>query len=198
MGSIVSRDMIKSMGFGLILMALFTLFWFGTAASNLSGNFMWILFAFTDLIAIVFIVYAIHLFLISKRFPQTQESDKTIRRKILTKFGLVFGLEGLTIAVCVLLLKRFNLHEFIIPAIATIVGLHFFPMSSIFQRKLDFYTASFATIVGLAGLLFTATKKNSSTDISIIVGIGIGIVTTFYGIYMIWTAQEQKNNQFAN
>jgi uncharacterized membrane protein len=71
-------------------------------------------------------------------------------------------------------------------------------MSSIFQRKLDFYTASFATIVGLAGLLFTATKKNSSTDISIIVGIGIGIVTTFYGIYMIWTAQEQKNNQFAN
>ena len=68
----------------------------------------------------------------------------------------------------------------------------------IFQRKLDFYTASFATIVGLAGLLFTATKKNSSTDISIIVGIGIGIVTTFYGIYMIWTAQEQKNNQFAN
>ncbi|MBS1641606.1 MAG: hypothetical protein JSR11_03925 [Bacteroidetes bacterium] len=192
MKDIVSKDIIKAIAFGIILMAFFSLFWLGTAGSNLDGILMWALFIVADFIGLLFIGYGIHLLFVSKKFPKTQEGDKTIKQKIVKKFGLTFGVEGLLIAVCAILLTLSSHQEFIIPLTAIFVGLHFFPMASIFRRRLDYYTASFATIIGLTGLILTITKNISVSKINIFVGIGIGFVTAFYGFFMIRLAQKYK------
>ena len=189
----VPRPVIISLGIGLILMAVFTFFWGGLVGANLTDTKMWVCFGLIDIIALTFICYAIHLFIISKKFLVTRGVDIEKRKMMLKKYGIIFGIEGLLIAVSVLILKYILLDNLIIPTIAIIVGLHFFPMANLFQRKLDYYTATWTSVVGIIGLTLTLTKTLPDKTIQIMVGIGVAMVTTLYGIYMIVQAQKYKS-----
>lgn len=190
---IVPKSVIVSIAVGLILMAIFTLIWAGIAGTNLSDAKMWLCFILADVIAVIFIGYAIYLFFIVKKFPEVEDSDKETRKKMLRKYGVIFGGEGLLIAVSVLLLSYFNFENLVIPTIAIIVGLHFLPMASLFQRKLDYYTGILTTLIGILGLIFALTKMLPDNRINVMVGLGVSLVTSFYGFYMIKLSQEYKS-----
>ncbi|MBS1649956.1 MAG: hypothetical protein JSR09_09660 [Bacteroidetes bacterium] len=187
------RPVIISLGIGLILMAFFTFFWGGLAGANLTDTEMWVCFGLIDIIALTFICYAIHLFIISKKFPVTRGVDIERQKMMVKKYGIIFGIEGLLIAISVLILKYIRFDNLIIPTIAIIVGLHFLPMANLFQRKLDYYSATWTTVVGIIGVALALTKILPDKTIQIIVGISVALVTTLYGIYMIVQAENYKS-----
>ena len=77
-------------------------------------------------------------------------------------FGFIFGLEGLLIAVSVVVLSTFDLQNYVVPIIALIVGLHFYPMAKIFERKIDYYLATWVTLVAILGIVLVIGNKSES------------------------------------
>ncbi len=70
-----------------------------------------------------------------------------------------------------------------LPAIALVVGLHFYPMARIFRRRVDTWLATVLSAVGLAGLLtllFTAVSRDTVWGL---VACGAALTTGAYGVY---------------
>jgi hypothetical protein len=68
---------------------------------------------------------------------------------------------------------------------ALVVGLHFYPMATIFQRKIDYYLATWATLIALTGFYLSLKKKLPESDVMAFVGVGLGLATSAYGFYTI-------------
>lgn len=188
----VPKIVINSVGIGLLLMAFFTMMWNVTATIGFPNNRYYILTVFFSICGLLFIIYGIHLFRISKKFPKvSSEVDKMKGKNIGMWYGIIFGLEGLTIPLVVFLLSKFNGEEYVVPAIALIVGLHFYPMARIFNRKIDYYLATWTCIVALIAIYMVKIAVSQSF-IYTFVGMGVAISTTAYGFYMIYLGQLYK------
>ena len=183
---IVPKIAIQSIGGGLFLMAFFTMMWNGIAENGFNGSDHYLLTVIFSIFSLTFIIYGLRFFLVSKKFPKlTTDADKKEGAKLGKWYGIIFGLEGVTIPLTVYLLLKFNSGNFIIPAIALIVGLHFYPMAKIFKRKIDYYLATWTCIIALIGIYMTATNNISESIIFSFIGIGVGIATSTYGFYMV-------------
>jgi hypothetical protein len=68
-------------------------------------------------------------------------------------FGIIFGLEGVLIALCSALLTNHGLSPWIPTATAGIVGLHFIPLARVFEVPLYYWTGSLAVLGALGCLL---------------------------------------------
>ena len=176
---------VKSIAFGLILMAIFTMLWTGIAESGLNGKDFFMVGIIFNLCSLLFLSYGIYLFIQSKKFPKNlSEKDKDKGKKMWKVFGFIFGLEGLLIAVSVVVLSTFDLQNYVVPIIALIVGLHFYPMAKIFERKIDYYLATWVTLVAILGIVLVIGNKSESM-IFAAVGVGVALATISYGIFMI-------------
>jgi len=180
------RIAVKSIAGGLLLMAFFTMMWAGIAQSGLSGNDHHFVLMVFGLISFVFVVYSIQLFLLAKNFPQfTTDEDAAKGRKMSRSFGIIFGIEGTVIPVTSVILKLTGLERFILPSIALIVGLHFYPMAKTFKRKIDYYLASYTCFVALSSIYLLVTNSASQVVVQSFLGIGVALTTVTYGIYML-------------
>ncbi|KUL26905.1 hypothetical protein [Actinoplanes awajinensis] len=70
-----------------------------------------------------------------------------------------------------------------VPAIALIVGLHFYPMARVFQRTIDLYLATWTTVVGLAGIVALVAGAPLA-QVTGFVAVGAALATTAYGLYI--------------
>jgi len=75
--------------------------------------------------------------------------------------------------------------ELTIPVLALVVGLHFYPLAKVFKRTIDYYLATWSTIVAILAIVLTLNKTLTETGAFAFTGIGIAIATTSYGIYMV-------------
>jgi hypothetical protein len=176
---------------GLILMALFTTMWAGIANGGLHGKDHYAVITVFSLFTLAFISYSIRLFIVSKKFPKfTTEEDRLEGKRFSKSYGIIFGIEGTAIPlVCVLLSVTAN-QQFILPAIALIVGLHFYPMAKIFHRKLDYYLATWTCLVALVSLFSMIKFSEPITQIQPFLGVGIACATVAYGINMLIEGQR--------
>ena len=178
----------RSVGTGLIMMAAFTGIWTGIAyGAGLSGSsYQWLLLPFV-ICMVLFVVQAIRFFGAARKFPSIQSAEDAAEgKKMGMWFGIIFGAEGLFIFLGINLVRNLGHEDLIIPVIALVVGLHFYPMAKIFKRKIDYWLASWTTLIALLGFLFTLNKTMSFQGVAAFVGIGVGIATSCYGIYMIY------------
>ena len=183
---------IRSVGSGLFMMTVFTGIWtgiaYGLGASG--GSYQWLLLVFI-LCMIVFVVQGIRFFGIAKNYPSVQSpEDAAEGKKMGMWFGIIFGAEGLFIFLGVNLVRNLGHTDLIIPVIALVVGLHFYPLGWIFKRQIDYWLASWTTAVALTGILFTLNNTFSPQGIAAFVGIGVAIATSCYGIYMIYYGRK--------
>lgn len=81
---------------------------------------------------------------------QVAVSQQTGRR-----FGWITAIEGGAIFLAIVLLNAAHRSPFIAPAIAIIVGLHFFPLASLFDARVYYATGSFGCAIGITGLLIS-------------------------------------------
>jgi hypothetical protein len=183
---------VKGVASGLIMMAVFTLMWTGIAFDGgLIGTiYQWVLIIF-PIPAIIFFINSINLFKQAKYFPKSaSEADLAEEKRAGKWFGIIFGAEGLGIFIGINIVTNLGHPDLVIPAIALVVGLHFFPLAKVFKRTLDYYLATWATLIAVCGFIFTLNKTMPVNYITAFVGIGLAIATSCYGIYMIYYGNE--------
>jgi hypothetical protein len=183
----IPREAVSGVATGLMLMTLFTTMWACIANAGLNGRDYHIVLAVFILLALTFLVNGIRMFGKAKSFPMAiSEQDIAERKKAGKWFGIIFGAEGLGIFIAVNIVVNIGHPELVIPTIALVVGLHFYPIAKVFKRKIDYYLATWATLVAVLGILFSLNKTLTEPGVFAFVGIGIAIATSCYGIYMIY------------
>jgi hypothetical protein len=86
--------------------------------------------------------------------PPTAEQSR-ISRQTGKRFGWVTAIEGVAIFLAVVLLNAAHRPQSIAPVIALIVGLHFFPLASLFRRPVYYATGLLGCVIGIIGLLIS-------------------------------------------
>lgn len=172
-------------------MAFFTMVWAGIASGGLAGfGQCAVLFVF-GVPAGMFVACSISLFRASRRFPPlTSIADKAEGKKMGIWYGITFGAEAITIpAVCGLLI-HFRQQAFILPAIALVIGLHFYPMARIFKRTIDYYLATWTCVVAFSAIAGIKNNVLPHHTIYALLGMGVAVATTGYGLYMIYEGKR--------
>jgi hypothetical protein len=182
---------VRSVATGLFMMVFFTFLWTGIAYGSLvSSPGRWVLLLFVFCM-IFFIVHAVRFLGIAKNYPSLSSVEDTEEGKKKGKwFGIIFGAEGLFIFLAVNLARNLGRPDLIIPLIALVVGLHFYPMAWIFKRKIDYWLASWATGIAICGIVFALNKNLNPETIQAFVGIGLAMATSGYGLYMVYYGKK--------
>jgi hypothetical protein len=183
---ILPRAAVKGIATGLIMMSFFTLIWAGMAFGALYGTiYQWTLFIFPAL-SCWFVFNAIGLYKAARHFPNaSSEADIAEGKRMGKWFGIIFGAEGLVIFIGINIVIYLGYPNLTLPVIALVVALHFFPMAKVFKRTVDYYLATWSTLVAVGGFIFTLDKIMPVNDIQAFLGIGMGMATSCYGIYMV-------------
>jgi hypothetical protein len=188
---VIPASALRGVATGLLMMTFFTGLWSGIAYGGMQLSpfrFVLILFLF---LMLLFVVNGIRFFRTAKHFPDSVSPEDVAEKKRMGKwFGIIFGAEGLGIFLAVNIVINLGHSDLIIPAIALVVALHFYPMAKIFNRKIDYWLATWGTIIALCGIIFTLNKIMPSNNIQTFVGIGIALATSSYGIYMIFEGKR--------
>lgn len=186
----IPRIAIQSVGTGLMMMTFFTMMWAGIAYGSMTSNGLVVLILFS-LIAAVLIINGLKFFRESKRFPKSEnEADKAEEKRTGKWFGIIIGAEGLLIFVGINIVINLGHADLTIPVIALIVGLHFYPLARVFRRTIDYYLATWTTIVAIIGITLILNRSYSTAAVDAFVGVGTAIATSCYGIYMIYTGKR--------
>jgi hypothetical protein len=191
---LLPRIAIKSIGVGLLLMAFFTMMWSGIAEGGFNGSDHYISTVIFSAFSLTFIIYGVYLFVMAKHFPLSTEADKSEVKEIWKWYGIIFGAEGAVIPIVVFSLIAFHYDALIIPGIAMVVGLHFYPMAKLFNRKIDYYLATWTCLIALTGIIMTLRDATQSAVFSF-TGIGVAIATSGYGFFMIYSGYQYLSIQ---
>jgi hypothetical protein len=184
---ILPRIAIQSIGGGLLLMALFTMMWTGVAQGGLNGQDHHIILIIFSLVSLLFVSSGIIIIIAAKKFPKyISEDDQTEGKSMMKSFGIIFGIEGTAIPVAYLILAMISETRLILPVIALIVGLHFYPMAKIFQRTVDYYLATWTCVVAVVSILIIIKYDYPQQLTLTYLGIGVALATTTYGLYMLY------------
>ena len=177
---------VRSVAGGLLLMAGFTVGWASLATYGWTGAAAVAPVALAVVAAVAFVVGAALMLRAAGRFPPVSDPVEAERgRRIGRAYGLTFGLEGLAIFLVAATLSRTGNVDYQVPAIALVVGLHFYPMARIFDRTLDLWIASWVTAVAALGITAIAGAWASVPAVWSAVGVGTALGTAAYGVFML-------------
>jgi hypothetical protein len=181
---LIPRIAVRSIATGMLMMAVFTMIWAGIAYGSMThGLSVLVIFS---LVSLIFIGNAVYFFMISKGFPiLSTEEDKAEGKKTGMWFGIIFGAEGLLIFIAINVVINLGHADLSIPVIALVVGLHFYPMAKIFKRTIDYYLATWTTLIAIVAIVLILNKTYASANVYVFVGIGTAIATSCYGAYML-------------
>jgi uncharacterized membrane protein (DUF485 family) len=180
----VPRIVLKSIAGGIILMAGFTFAWINLAITGLrTGRIIWLWGS--ALFVIFLIADAVYLMLVSRHFPKlTSEADRAKGRIIGKWYGILFGSEGAVIALVCTVLAATGHGNFILPSVALVVGLHFYPMAKLFDRTIDYYIASWTCLIAITAIYLVA-RGAGHNIIHLLVGFGVAASTAAYASFML-------------
>ena len=100
---------------------------------------------------------------VSRNAPPPTAEQAAIGRQIGRRFGWINGIQGDAIFLAIVALNAAHRPDFIAPAIALIVGLHFLPLAGLFQRPSYYVTGLLGCAIGVAGLLIPDPSVRQST-----------------------------------
>jgi hypothetical protein len=190
---IIPEPAVKGIATGLFMMAFFTLIWSGIAYGGLHAGNYWPALLVFPVLSILFVVNGIKLFRIAKYFPRlTSEADIAEGKKMGKWFGIIFGAEGLGIVIGINIVIKLGHPELTMPVIALVVGLHFFPLAKVFKRTIDYYLASWSTIIAIIAIVLSLNKTFNEAETFAFVGTGIAIATSCYGTYMVISGMHAR------
>ncbi|GAB3466151.1 hypothetical protein AB1207_18685 [Kineococcus endophyticus] len=181
---LVPRALLDGVVVGLVLMAVFTAAWSANTLGTWPGAAGFVVTALGVLAAVWFLVSAVRLARTRRRAStETTPEEERWRKRSGIAFGWVFTVEAVLIVAAANVLGAVGRPDLVLPAIALVVGLHFYPMARIFRRRVDTWLATVLSAVGLAGLLtllFTAVSRDTVWGL---VACGAALTTGAYGVY---------------
>jgi hypothetical protein len=95
----------------------------------------------------------------------------TAGREVGRRFYIVAGIEFAAMFIAVVVLRALHFPDYILCAIALIVGIHFLPLAPLFKSPLYYVTGSVGCLIGLAGFLTADNGRRQK-----IVGLSFGLM----------------------
>lgn len=185
------RALIDGVIIGLVLMAVFTTAWSANTLATWPGTTGTTITAVGVLASACFLITAVRLSRTRAHASTTMTAqEQRWKKRSGQAFGWVFAAEGVLIAVAVNALGALGRPDLVLPAIALIVGVHFYPMAAIFQRRIDTYLATALSIVGAAGLVALLLTDASKNTVWGLVACGAALTTGTYGAYFTRMATQ--------
>jgi Family of unknown function (DUF7010) len=176
---------------GVFFMALFGALWGLMSAGYLSGGVQIAAFVLVGVVTLGLVAAGTAILRHAKSLPDSPSPGEAAQdNHISTYFGIIFGVEFGLIAVVAIWLSRIQAAAFIPPAIALIVGIHFFPLARLFRVPGYWITGALLCALALAalvGLLLGLPLDGTSPDHwSLFVGMGATLVLWITGGYIAW------------
>lgn len=184
----IPRAAVRGTASGVIFMAFFGTMWAGIGIRGLQGwGFLWLL-ALSLLIGVILLIGGIILIKNSGGLSNemTEEDGPRWKRKNMW-FGIIFGLEGVLIAVAAVVCESTNHQDLFVPVMALIVGAHFFPLASLFQVRIYHITGTLLCLLA-ATVMLTFPVKMIIRDHQIMawwVSVGFGTALILWGTGVI-------------
>jgi len=143
------------------IMAFFGVAWWGWGVGGIEGVFFGetaVFFSMLALATIILVSGGILLIRAASRLPRDTSPAGKARGAAEGKrygriFGVVFGLEIVIIALGSVLLSVFHHPEFLLPFVALVVGVHFFPLAPLFNVRMYYVTGVLLVLVGVTVML---------------------------------------------
>jgi len=99
-------------------------------------------------------------------------------------FNIIFIVEGVAIFVVVNVLNNTGHGNYFISCFALIVGLHFFPLGKIMERKAYYFMGNFISLGAILGIILTS-KGFPAYEVTGIVGAWCALATAAYGVTLV-------------
>jgi len=179
---------------GLSLMILLTLIWTVVGEISLKGEDVYVLGIVFILIIFYFSSFYFKFNKRKKSLPKIHNHEDPKKEKL---YWIILITEGVAILVVQNILANINRNELFIPCFALIVGLHFFPLAKVFDRKFDYYIGTWTSSFALLGIYLTISLSIHQYFINAIVCFACSTATTLYGLYMISTAKKIYTHEIA-
>ena len=118
--------------------------------------------------------------------PASPEQDM-LGRRIGRRFGLINAVQWGAIIAAIIVLNVIHRTGFIAPAIAVIVGIHFFPLAAVFRQPSYYATGTLGCIIGVIGFLIADDAARLS-----LVGLSFGLLLWLTTIAVLVKSQPPK------
>jgi len=172
---------------GLFLMTLLTVIWTIVGEISLKGEDFYVLGIIFILIILFFTSYYFKFYKRKKFLSKIHNQEDPKKEKL---YRIILIAEGVAILVVQNILANINKDELFIPCFALIVGLHFFPLAKVFDRRFDYYIGTWTTSFALLGIYLTIRLSMYQYFINAIVCFACATATTLYGLHMISNANK--------
>jgi hypothetical protein len=148
-----SSSALRGRGIGTLVCAAFAAFWASSSRPEWPAGFDTAAFAMIALITGALIVAGIGMIRRSRQLPSTIDALSGKRRRTGVHFAAIVVAEIIVMNITAYLLTEHHLETYLVPAIAIIVGLHFFPLAQVFRARRYHLTAALMTLAGVGGVV---------------------------------------------
>lgn len=175
---------------GVLFMSFFGTLWAYTGTMGLQGWGTSLFLAAALVIGGTLFLSGVSLIRSSRKLPvQAITGDARTGKRMRFWFNINFAAEGIAIFIAIAVCNAIGHSELIPILIAIIVGIHFFPLASLFRVKFYYFTGAFLCLLALITWLFvpeSITVGGHPIDAYLsIVGFGSSIVLWGTGL-AIW------------
>ena len=192
------KSVLKRRSFSALVLTAFGTFWALVGASGLNAAVGWLPLLVLSLIAILLLVASIRLIRAVRRMSPVSAPPE--ERKRSRNYRLINMLQVVAMMGTVAVLSLIHHQEYILPVWAFIVGLHFFALVNILQRRL-YYVVGLAMcgLVLLTVLLVPLTAHLGGTQIfpwAVVIGSGCALIlwlTVAETLFQVRTQLQQKD-----
>jgi len=146
----------RNRGLGTLVCAAFAAFWASSSRSEWPTAFVAAGYTIIALITAALVIVGIALIRRGRQLPRTLDASPARQRRTGLLFAAIFAAEIVAMNVAAYVLADHHLEQYLIPAIAIIVGLHFYPFARLFRAPFFHATASLMTLAGIGGVAFIA------------------------------------------
>jgi hypothetical protein len=143
------------------------------------------------IVLILLVLWAVRLLQLVSKAPKTgmdAEREKEIKRT----FGRVNTIQWIAIPVAVVAMNIVHRPEWIVPAIATIVGLHLFPLARLFRYPAHYVTGTLLVLWSVGAVVVLHREDIPSTG-----ALGTAAILLLSSLYTLTLAERAAKNVLA-
>ena len=155
----LSRSSLRGRSMGVMACAAFGALWASSAIATWSPVAGHAGYALVALIAGMMLWLAVSMFRRSLRMTTADDPALAARRHTTRRFLGIFAAEIIVINIAARVLDTHHAVPFLLPIIAVVVGLHFYPLAPLFRAPHYRVTATVMTLAGVAGVLALASSR---------------------------------------
>ena len=170
------RETLIGKATGTMVMALFGLLWAVGCAGAFAGALVPILLASGVAVTAILVAAALRLRRAAAGRPSGGWAGTSAAHRVRRRFRLVGIVEGLGIGVVVFACARLGRPEFIPALVALVVGLHFFPLASLFRVPLYHATGAGLCLVAVVTPLVASPLGAQTVAWQVVPGLGAAVI----------------------